>query len=102
MRNNILINESARTGTGRTVVLRRTTSGLLNFATGSDNNILYAGTPGTWNNILYGATAYQTLAEYQTHVAPREANSHSEDPPFVNVSTQPYDLHMQTTVTDAG
>ena len=98
MRNNILINESTRAGTGRTVVLRRTNSGLLNFATGSDNNILYAGTPGTWNNLYYAASGYQTLAEYQAHVAPREANSHSEDPPFVNVSTQPYDLHMQTTL----
>jgi hypothetical protein len=34
----------------------------------------------------------------QTAVAPRENGSLSEMPPFVNVSVNPYDLHMQTTV----
>lgn len=94
MRNNILINTSTPAGSGRAVVLRRTNSGLLNFAEGSDNNILYAGTPGSSRVIYYAASGYQTLSDYQTHVAPREGNSHTENPPFVNVTAAPFDLHL--------
>ncbi len=94
MRNNILINKSINKGSGRVVALRRTTSSLMNFAESSDNNILYAGTPGFWNNIYYSNTAYQTLEAYQAHVTPRETNSLTEDTPFANVSTPPYDVHI--------
>lgn len=98
MRNNILVNKSTAKGSARTVVLRRTTSSLDNFSQLSDNNILYAGTPGASNVIYFGATGYQTVETYKAHVSPREINSHTEDPPFVNVSTAPFNLHLQTTV----
>ena len=94
LRNNILINNSIQKGSGRVVALRRSNSSLDNFALSSDHNILYAGLPGAWNNIYYSNIAYQTLEAYQAHVAPREANSFTEDTPFTNTSTSPYDLHI--------
>ncbi len=99
MRNNIVINKSTSSGTGRVSALRRSGSLLNNFTEGSDNNILYAGTPGVFNLIYYNtSTAYQTLDSYKSAVVPREANSHTEDPPFINVSVQPYNIHIRSDV----
>lgn len=97
MRNNILVNTSVANGTGRTTVLKRSESYLSNFTATSDNNILYAGTPGTMNVIhSYSYIIFQTLDEYKIHVAPREASSHTELPPFLNITTPPYNLRLPT------
>ena len=100
MRNNIIVNVSQNNGSsGRSVAFRRSGTSLSNFSEISDNNLFYAGTPGT-NNLIYhnGTNGYQSLEAYQAHVAPREANSRTELPPFVNVSAKPYDLHIKTDV----
>lgn len=99
MRNNILVNTSVPNGTGRTIVLKRSAASLDNFAETSDNNILYAGTPGSKNVIYnYASAIFQTLDEYKIHVAPREASSHTEMPPFLDITTPPYNLRLPTNI----
>ncbi len=100
MRNNIIVNNSTAVGTGLTVAYRRSSSSLTNYASASNNNNLFAA------NILYdGTTAYTSLAAYKALVTPRDASSFTENPPFVDISNVPYNLHMNTgiaTQTESG
>jgi hypothetical protein len=99
LRNNIIVNNSTPAGTGNTVAYQRSSTTLTTYSGNSDRNCFYAGTPGANNLIFFdGTNAVQTIAAFKTLVAPRDANSFTENPPFVNVTTPPYDLHLQTTV----
>jgi len=100
LRNNILINLTTPTGTGKAVAFQRPVASLANYAPTSNNNLFYAGTPSSVNLIYYdGTNSDQTLASYQSRVGPfRDAASVTELPPFVNVATRPYDLHLQTNI----
>jgi hypothetical protein len=70
---------------------------LVNYSYESNNNDFYAGTPGPSNVLFYDGTYKQiTMAEYKSWVSDRESLSFSENPPFVNVSTRPYDLHLSS------
>lgn len=96
LRNNILINTTASKGTeGKTVVIRERTQGLTGFT--SNYNNLYAGTPSPKNLIFWnGSTSAQTLINYKTLVFPQESQSKTEMSPFVDVTTQPWDIHLKT------
>lgn len=100
-RNNVVVNTSTPGTTGGLTVANRW-SGTYNatyYASTSDRNCFFAGTPGTSNLIFYdGTNSLQTIAEYKTLVSGRDAGSFRENPPFVNVATTPYDLHMKTNV----
>jgi len=100
-RNNIIINASTPGATGGFAVAYRW-SGLYNgtyYAAVSNNNDFYAGAPAANHLIFYdGTNSYQTLAAYQTLVTPKENMSISTLPPFINIATTPYDLHIQTTI----
>jgi hypothetical protein len=99
LRNNVLVNVSVPNGTGITAAYRRSNSTLTNYSNNSNANCFYAGTPGPNNLIFFdGTTPYQTLSAYQSLVAPRDAASFTENPPFINVAATPYDLHIQTGV----
>ncbi len=99
LRNNIVDNISTAAGTGLTVSYRRSSTTLTTYAAASNNNDFYAGTPSATNLIYYdGTTAYQTLAAYKALVTPRDAAAFTENPPFINVATTPYNLHMSTTI----
>lgn len=83
LRNNIIINASTPAGTGITAAFRRSAVALGNFASTSNRNMLYAGTPSATRLIMYdGTNAYQTMATYQTAVAARELNSFTGEPGF--------------------
>lgn len=100
LRNNIIVNVSTPGPTGgSTVVLQRRTTALTNYNISSGNNCLYAGTPSS-NRLIYtdGTNNDQTLQNFKDRVTPREQASFTELPPFVNVSTAPYNLHIQTGV----
>ncbi len=101
MRNNIIVNNSTPNGTGSIVAFRRSAAtNLGNVSLDCNNNCLYAGAPGANNLIFYdGTNAQQTLGDYQTWIAPREALSFSSIPPFVDISATPYDLHIQAGVS---
>lgn len=98
MRNNIIINTSSPAGTGLTVAYRRSSTTLTTYASTSNNNAFYAGTPAANRLIFYdGTNSDQTITAYKTRVAPRDGSSFSENVPFVNSTTPPYDLHISTT-----
>ena len=99
--NNIVINNSTPGSTsGYTVAFRWSgtySSGYYNSA--SNNNCFYAGIPDASHLIFYdGTNADQSMLTYKTRVGTRDAASFSELPPFVNVLSVPYDLHLQTTI----
>lgn len=101
VRNNILVNATTPVGaTGFASAYRRSGTSLTTFAATSNTNEYYAGTPGVNNLIFYdGTNSDQTIAAYKARVAPREANSISENPTFVStVGSSSTFLHMDTTV----
>ena len=99
MKNNNFINLSIPNGGGYTCACRRSSTTLTSYSAGSNNNNFYAGTPGLYRLIYYDDTnSDQTLAAYKTRVAPRDANSITENTPFVNTSTEPYDIHISPTI----
>jgi hypothetical protein len=109
LRNNIIVNTSIQNGAGLTVAYRRTagTAGTLaNYASTSNNNLFYAGTPSA-TNLIYsdGTSSAQTLALYKAGVftagtiAPRDSASVTENPPFLStVGASANFLHINTTV----
>lgn len=94
MRNNIIVNTSTPNGTGVTAALRRNAVTLGNFATTSNYNLLYAGTPSANRVVYFNTTAVQTLAAYQTAVTPRESASVSMMPTFINIAVSPFNLRL--------
>jgi hypothetical protein len=99
MRNNIFINNVDVSAGGTAWAFYASSSAILTtLAATTNNNLYYAGTPSA-TNLIYrdGTNTAQTLGEYKTIVSPLESASISSLPPFVNVATTPYDLHMSTT-----
>ncbi len=98
LRNNILYNVSTRIGTGRAVAIRRSATGVTNYSSSSNNNLLYAGTPGANNLIFFAATTdtATTLNRFKTRVASADALSLTGVLSFVNTSTVPYDVHINS------
>ena len=112
LKNNIIVNISTANGTGFTVAFRRSvgTAGALanynNTSPVSNYNDFYAGSPSSANLIYYdGTSSAQTLAQYKNGVftagtiAPRDANSITENPPFLSTNGTSSDfLHINTTI----
>jgi hypothetical protein len=102
LRNNIVVNNSTPgTMSGRTVAYRwSSTYNTIFYSENSNNNCYYAGIPDT-SHLIFSDGIYsdQTITTFKTRVDPRDAVSFSELPPFVNVSSSPYDLHLQTTIS---
>ena len=98
LNNNILVNISTPKGSGLSVAFRRSPATLTNFGYTSERNLFYAGTPGA-NRLIYydGTNADQTLATYKDRVTPRDANSITENPPFLStVGANSNFLHINT------
>ncbi|MBL0358155.1 MAG: hypothetical protein IPP72_15370 [Chitinophagaceae bacterium] len=96
LRNNIIVNSSGFAGAGLTVAYRRSggaAGSLANYAGTSNRNLFYAGTASA-NNLIYsdGISSAQTIAAYKAGVftagtiAPRDANSVTENPPFLSTA----------------
>lgn len=100
MRNNVIVNVSAPNGTGVTAAYRRSTTTLTSYSSNSNANCYYAGaTEDATHAVFFDGTTPYNMAGFKALVGPtRDAVSFRELPPFVNVSSTPYDLHMQTTV----
>jgi hypothetical protein len=103
LRNNIIVNVSTPAGaSGYTVAYRRSSTTLTTYAAASNNNDFYAGTPSATNLLFYdGTNMIQTLAAYKSFVAPKDGQSVSENPPFVNIATTPYDLHLNPAIASS-
>ncbi len=100
MRNNIVVNNSTPNGIGRTAAFRRSAAtNLNNYSTTSNNNLFYSGV-GAGRIIYYdGTNEDQTLVAFKERVSPREGCSVTENVPFVNSTTAPYDLHVSSVST---
>ncbi len=97
LKNNVIVNTSVpvfSTGPAYTTALQRAITSLYSYATSSNNNCFYAGTPGP-NNLIYydGTNGDQSISLFKSRVTPRETTSVSEVPPFVNPAN--HDLHIQ-------
>lgn len=91
MIDNIIVNTSTPGGAGVTAAYRRSNATLTNYASTSDYNLFYAGSPSATRLIFYdGTNSDLTLAAYKTRVTPRDANSISVMPAF----TSNIDLHL--------
>ncbi|MFT3911075.1 MAG: T9SS type A sorting domain-containing protein [Ferruginibacter sp.] len=87
MRNNIFANRSTPGSTGRSVAYRRGGTSFSSYLSTSNNNLFYAGTPGTRNLIYYdGTNSDQTLVLYKARVTPIDNLSVRENPPFLSVN----------------
>jgi len=100
MKNNIIVNTSLPGPTGGyTVAYRRSSTDISSYALASDNNNFYAGTPSDTNLIYFdGTNAIKTIEDYKIFISPRDASSFNEMPAFENISTQPWDLHINPKV----
>ncbi|MEO8590143.1 MAG: hypothetical protein ABI432_12290, partial [Flavobacteriales bacterium] len=107
LRGNIIVNTSIQNGAGLTVAYRRslgTAGALANYASTSNTNDFYAGTPSATNLIYFDGTSNaQTLAAYKAGVftagtvAPRDGASVSENPTFVSTTGSNANfLHINT------
>lgn len=96
LRNNILYNSSTAKGTGLSVAFRRSsgaTNTLANYASTSDNNLFYAGTPSA-TQLIYadGTSSAQTIATYLAGsftagiIAPRDQASITEKLKFASLN----------------
>ncbi|GAA4352251.1 hypothetical protein GCM10023185_11700 [Hymenobacter saemangeumensis] len=101
LRNNLTVNNSAPgSGNGLSVALRRASTTLGTYASTSDTNLYYAGTPAA-NRLIYydGTNSDQTMAAFKTRVAPREAGSVTENVAFVSTTgTAAGFLHIDPSV----
>ncbi|MCW3122007.1 MAG: hypothetical protein JWQ38_1499 [Flavipsychrobacter sp.] len=100
LRNNIFVNLSTAKGAGLVTGYRRNGTSLTSYQNTSNNNLFYVGTPGPSNVVFYdGTTAYSSLPLFQFLVAPRDANSVTENPTFVSTSGSSLSfLHISTSV----
>lgn len=94
LRNNIIVNKSTPNGSYSNVAFRRTNTSKNNYLNTSNNNILYAG-EGSNRMVFYDQTYQYTIEQYRAYIGPnRDSISFSEDPPFINATTAPYNLRL--------
>lgn len=96
LQNNILVNNSIPNGTGNAVALRSSTTAINNYATTSNNNLFYAGTPGAANLIYHnGTNGDSTITLFKNRLATFEQTSVTENPTFISLNgTSPDYLHL--------
>ncbi|OYU97544.1 MAG: hypothetical protein CFE21_04425 [Bacteroidetes bacterium B1(2017)] len=96
LRNNIIVNNSTPIGTGLSVALRNSTTTFSNYASTSNNNLFYAGTPGVANLIYYdGVNSDQTIAAFKSRLVSFEQASFTENPTFISsIGSSPDFLHL--------
>ncbi len=101
-RNNIVVN-SSNSGNGtlaaRTVAFRKGGTTYTNYTSGSSNNNDYYVDGGLSAKSIFfdGTNGDSTITDFKTRMNPVDGASFSENPPFKNASTPPYNLHIDTT-----
>ncbi len=99
MRNNIFVNETDVTAGTLACAIYKSSTWLLNISDNTNNNLYYAGVPSSKHLIFFdGTNSDSTLTQYKNRLAPRESNSVTELPPFINIASVPYDLHISPSI----
>lgn len=102
LQNNILINNTTVSGTGVASVIQRVSATYGTYSFTSNNNVMYAGTPGLYHVMNFdGTNKDQTLAAYKARVAPAEASSVTENTIFINATVPANANYMQPDSTIA-
>ncbi|MFN5920472.1 MAG: beta strand repeat-containing protein, partial [Bacteroidota bacterium] len=87
LNNNVIVNVSTASGTGFTTAFFLSSTALANYDLSSNNNLFYAGVPGTKNVLLsVSTTNYSTLNDLQGFVLPREVGSVTENVTFISTT----------------
>lgn len=108
LRNNVFVNNSTPTGGGVAAAVRSNgynyfSVGPANYSATVNNNLYYVGASGS-NHIVFQLSDgtslfnYQSLADYKTLVWPRECYSIDNLPSFIQTTTTPYDLHIDSSI----
>jgi len=98
LRNNILVSNVVPKGTGKACVIFFNYSTSPNYNALSNYNDIYI-SPGTSSYFFWNTSVGdQTLAAYQTRMYPRDNQSVTELPPFVNITAAATDVHLKSTV----
>lgn len=100
LRNNNVVNMSTP-GTlgGYSTAYYRSSATTSTYSALSNSNNFYAGVPDTNHIVYFDGTNYKrTLLDYKLFITPMDGNSVTENPPFVNVSTKPYNLHINPAI----
>lgn len=87
LRNNIFVNNSSSTGTGKTYAYYRSSTTISTYSANSNNNLFYAGTPSANNLIFFdGTNSVQTLNAFKLLMSTRDGLSVTENPTYVSTS----------------
>jgi len=87
LRDNVLVNTSTPNGTGYACAYRRSSASLSSYASTSNFNLFYCGTPGPSRLVFYdGSNSDQTMAAFKSRVSPRDDASVTENPIWVSTS----------------
>jgi len=100
MVNNIFVNVSPSNGFGHRIFLQRTYNDLSTLSLNNNNNDIYLGEPTATNQFYTdnAGTEARSLADYKAIVYPRESLSFTENTAFADVTSHPYDLHINSGV----
>lgn len=104
LRNNIIINNTTPTGSGKAVAYRRSSTALTTYATTSNNNIFYAGaTPSSAYAIFYdGTNLDSTFTQFKSRMSPRDVLSVNELTNFISTSAaSPYFMQPDSVIPTA-
>ena len=97
-KNNIFVNTiSTSSATARSGAIQDANGSSSTFLTSNNNCFAASGTNGVIG--VNGAATYRTsLADWQAANTGLDGNSFTEVPPFINVATLPYNLHINTAI----
>jgi hypothetical protein len=103
MRNNLIINNSIPGPTGGVVsAYRRSSQVNTSYSDSSDHNMLYVNTSAGRRQYLFfnGTDSSMSINNYKNLMDPRDRNSLTSPsvPPFLNITTAPYDLHIDPAI----
>lgn len=85
LRDNIIVNNSTPFGTGIAAAIKQFNTNVANFDISSDNNLLYAGTPGASNALFAdGTNAYQDISQYRTAFPSQGAHTVTQNVNFIS------------------
>jgi trimeric autotransporter adhesin len=96
MSNNIFVNNSkpGKTG-GKTVVYYRGDTSINKYSINSNCNRFFAAKSDSNNLIFYNGVRKDTsISQYKAYMAPREFNTFTELPPFLDITNKPFNLHL--------
>lgn len=85
LQNNLIVNLATATGSGKTVSYMRSGTTLTTYATTSNTNSFYSGTPAASNVIFWdGTNAYQDITAYKSAMITRDQFSLNNNPSFIS------------------